>query len=362
VFWFLTLTARAAEPTLNPDIALIGDFAAAVFTADEPMMSGAHDPTANGFNLQQLELTMSEAVDPYFRFDANIVFSLFGVEIEEAFATTTGLPGGLQVRVGQFLTRFGRINPTHPHSWAFVDQPFAVGRIFGGEGNRGLGVEGSILLPLPWYVEAVVSQTTADGAATARSFYGGDNLGVDRIGDLQTTAALKQFHALSDDWSLLWGLSFASGPNASGRDNRTEVYGGDIFVKYRPVGQGSHQEVSLHSEWMHRRRQIPDDVLADLSGFTQLSWRFAQRWDVAGRYELGTAATDLSGALTVDPLDPEWSRERQRIALASTFSPTEFSRLRLQGEADLPGWQLQREYAAFLAAEFSIGAHGAHNF
>ena len=237
-----------------------------------------------------------------------------------------------------------------------------MGRIFGGEGNRGLGVEGSILLPLPWYVEVVASQTTADGAATARSFYGGSNLGVDRIGDLQTTAALKQFHALSDDWSLLWGLSFAGGPNASGRDNRTEVYGADVFVKYRPIRQGSHQEVSLHSEWMHRRRQAPDDVLADLSGFAQVSWRFAQRWGAAGRYELGTAATDLSGALVADPLDPEWSRERQRIALASTFWPTEFSRFRLQGEADLPGWQLQREYAAFLAAEFSIGAHGAHNF
>lgn len=362
MFWFLTLSARAAEPTLNPDISLIGDFAAAVFTAEEPMMSGAHDPTTNGFNLQQLELTMGEAVDPYFRFDANIVFSLFGVEIEEAYATTTGLPAGLQIRAGQFLTRFGRINPTHPHSWSFVDQPFAVGRIFGGEGNRGLGVEGSMLLPLPWYVEVLASQTTADGAATARSFYGGDNLGVDRIGDLQTTAALKQFHALSSDWSMLWGLSFASGPNATGRDNRTEVYGADLFVKYRPVQQGSYQAVSLHAEWMHRRRQVPDDVLADHSGFAQLSWRLAQRWGVAGRYELGTAARDLSGELIADPLDPEWSRERQRIALAGTFWPTEFSRLRLQGETDRLGWQLNPEYAVFLAAEFSIGAHGAHHF
>ena len=55
-------------------------------------------------------------VDPYFRFDSNLVFSQFGVEIEEAYATTLDLPANLQVRAGQFLTRFGRINATHPHA------------------------------------------------------------------------------------------------------------------------------------------------------------------------------------------------------------------------------------------------------
>ncbi|MDO9280394.1 MAG: zinc-regulated TonB-dependent outer membrane receptor, partial [Pseudomonadota bacterium] len=69
--------------SLNPDISFVGDVAFAYFSADEPLMSGGHDPQANGFTLQQLEMSVSKSVDPYFRFDSNIVFSLYGVEIEE---------------------------------------------------------------------------------------------------------------------------------------------------------------------------------------------------------------------------------------------------------------------------------------
>ena len=121
----------------NPDISLIADFALAYFSERPNLETGAHDPHHTGFNLQQLELSAGAAVDPYFRFDANIVFGLFDVEIEEAYATTLDLPAGLQLRAGQFLTQFGRINATHPHGWDFVDQVFAIGRVFGPEGNRG---------------------------------------------------------------------------------------------------------------------------------------------------------------------------------------------------------------------------------
>ena len=71
------------------------------------------------------------------------------VELEEAFVTTTSLPHDLQVKVGQFLTEFGRINPTHPHTWDFVDAPLVTGRMLGPEGLRSAGVRASWLMPLP---------------------------------------------------------------------------------------------------------------------------------------------------------------------------------------------------------------------
>jgi hypothetical protein len=43
-----------------------------------------------------------------------------------------------------------------------------------------------------------------------------------------------------------------------------------------------------------------------------------------------------------------------------TFWPSEFSRLRLQGSADRLG--RETDWALFLAAEFVVGAHGAHQF
>jgi hypothetical protein len=340
--------------SFNPDISFIGDVALAYFSADDPLMAGGHDPTKNGFNLQQLELAASAMVDPYFRFDANIVFSQFGVEIEEVYATTLSLPWNLQVRAGQFLTRFGRINATHPHTWAFVDQMLVIGKFFGGEGNRALGAELSVLLPLPWYVELVGSATDAAGEGTARSFYGGDDLGVNSPLDLQYTGAVKQFFPVSDNWSLSWGLSYATGPNSTGRDNRSEVYGTDLYLKYRPITEGSYTAVSLDAEWLLRRRQVPARVLQDHGLYAYLFWRFALRWAAAGRYE---TVSGVAG----DSLDPEWEGTRHRVGANLTFWPTEFSRLRLQYDYDLPAWR-SGCHGVFLALEFAVGAHGAHKF
>lgn len=349
--------------SMNPDISFIADFALAAFSSeDDNLQAGAHDPLKNGFNLQQLELSVGAAVDPYFRFDANIVFAQFGVEIEEAYATTLDLPEHLQLRAGQFLTRFGRTNPTHPHTWDFVDQPFAIGRLFGAEGNRGLGAELSWLSPLPWYVELVTSATDASGEATARSFYGPNNLGVDTPFDLQYTLAIKQFFPLSDDWSLAWGVSSATGPNGTGRANRSDVYGTDLYIKWRPVASQDLRMLSLHTEWFYRRRQVPQAVLQDVSGFASVMYRFARRWAVASRYDYGTAAVDANFEVASDYLDPEWDEARSRATVNTTFWPTEFSRVRVQGSVDLPGWLDDPIWAMFLAFEVVTGAHGAHAF
>jgi len=356
--------ARGAGGTqsMNPDISFIADVAFAWFSAEEPLMVGGHDPTANGFTLQQLEMAIAAPVDPYFSFHSNLVFSLFGVEIEEVYGTTSALPGRFQVRAGQFLTRYGRINPTHPHSWDFVDQAVPIGRLFGGEGNRGLGLEATWLAPTPWYVELVASETYAGGESTARSFWGAQDPGFASPLDLQTTLALKQFFPLGSDLSLAWGLSGALGPNPTGLGNRTEIYGTDVYLKYRPVSRGGESVVSFQGELMHRRRQVPEDVLADWNGYGQVFWRFARRWGAAARYEFGTAATGLDGTVADDPLDPEWTALRQRISANTTFWPTEFSRLRLQAHTDLAGWREEPDYAALLAVEFNVGAHGAHAF
>lgn len=354
--------AAAMVQSMNPDLSFIVDVAAAAFTAPEPLQTGGHDPAKSGFALQQVELSASKSVDPYFRFDGSIVFSQFGVEVEEAYATTMALPYRLQARAGQMLTRFGRINATHPHTWDFVDQPFAIGRVFGGEANRGVGVEVSWLAPLSWHSEWIVSTTEAAGASTARSFYGGNDLGVVSPLDVQTTLASKHFFELSDDLSLLAGISAATGPNASGYRNRTDVVGTDLFLKWRPLASTRWTRVTFQTEWLYRRRQVPEDVLADVSGYAQGVWRFAQRWETGLRWEYGTPARNLAGKIVLDPLDPYWTDDRHRTSAQLTFRPTEFSRLRLQGAVDAPAWQRTPDASLMLSLEISAGAHGAHAF
>ncbi len=99
--------------------------------------------------------------------------------------------------------------------------------------------------------------------------------------------------------------------------------------------------------------------MTDVSGYTELVLRFLQRWAVAARHELGTAAQSAEasgeGQPPVDPLDPDWTETRQRFAMNLTYWPTEFSRLRLQTSRDLPGYR-DGVWATFLAIGAGVGS------
>jgi hypothetical protein len=368
-------TARMLQ-SMNPDMSFILDVAGAWFSpgfsftgapgtmADGNYQLGAHDPKQTGFNLQQLELHVEASVDPFFQLQANIVFSKFGVEVEEAYAVSTSLPWGLQARAGQFLTRFGRKNPTHPHSWHFVDQPLVNGKFFGAEGNRGLGVEVSWLAPLPWYLEVLGSVTEANDACCARSYFGGEVLPVLSPLDLLATGGIKQFFPFGDDWSLFWGLSAQSGPNPTGKNNRTEMLGTDLYLRYRPINSPGRTAISWTTEAIVRRMQIPGTVLTDVGMYSQIVAQFMLQ------FELGARVEAVSGNIG-DPLDPDWTGVRTRYSAQATYYPSHFSRVRAQlaygaqGDVTQAVWlqPINRPVVAvFFAFEFLVGAHGSHGF
>ncbi|MBQ9818371.1 MAG: zinc-regulated TonB-dependent outer membrane receptor [Proteobacteria bacterium] len=338
--------------SMNPDLAFIADFALAWFSDKDNYQQGAHDPTKIGFNLQQLEMSISASVDHLFRFDSNLVFSLAGVEIEEAVATTTALPGGLQVRAGQFLSRVGRINATHPHTWDFVDQVFMISKFYGPEGNRGLGLELSWLTPLPWYLEIAAAAQMPGSSASNRSFMNSTSE-IDGVQDLLYTFTLKQFFPFGDETGLLWGLSAQTAPNETGRDNRTLIFGTDLTLKYTPHAYPEMQLV-FQSEALFRIRQIPGAVLQDGAGYAQLVWQINRQWATGLRGEYGSGLKD-------DPLDPYWTDHRARAAVQATWTPSHFTRLRAQGSMDFPMWR-SPIYALMLALEINVGTHPAHSY
>lgn len=357
-----TRLAPAALQSMNPDISFTLDLAGAWFS-DEPDLRGGHDPHNFGFNLQGLELAVGSDVGPYFRFDSAMVFYLAGVEIEEVYASTLALPAQLQARVGQFNTRFGRLNPTHLHQWSFVDQNLVNAKFLGGEGLRGLGVELSQLavwMPgtFRWYLAA----QSLSGQATGRSFVPRSS-DIETFSDLSVSARVEEFVELSSNWDLLLGLSYANGRNKTGRNNRSEIYGADTYLKWRPRTQGGQSEVGWQTEFMLRRRQLPGEVLQDFGLASWIQWTITRRWATAIRGEY-VSAVDSD---TPDPLDPEWTQDRQRAAAQISFSPSHFSRLRLQYGLDhMPyrdaSTQDKWVQMVLLQAEFSVGAHGAHTY
>ncbi len=103
----------------------------------------AHGAANNGFNFREAEIALSATIDPYF--DASLYLAVDGdgdVELEEGWLQTRGLPYGLRVKAGKFLSDFGYINKQHPHQWDFVDQNLTLPEPAGGPwapGHRGSG-------------------------------------------------------------------------------------------------------------------------------------------------------------------------------------------------------------------------------
>lgn len=356
--------AHAINNALNPEISLTLNVAASYFSS-APMQVGHHDPQRNGFTFQELELAFSANVDPYFKFKGYLSATEHGVELEEAYAQTTSLPARLQLRAGKFLNRFGRINSRHPHTWNFLDMPLVMGRFLGEEGLVGTGIEASWLAPTPWYLELVMS---AVHGSDARSFRGEDS-SIDSMRDFVYLGAIKNHFSFGPSWSLAWGVSGAFGRNNATWDEDifafpidalpqhglTQIYGTDLYLRFRPVDAAGYRAFSLQFEFMHRRRDVGGMLLSNSGLYTQAIWNISQRWEVGARYEW------MDGA-SLDDLDPEWTGDRHRLSVQGTFYPSHFSRIRLQTNYDHPTWSKQPIVAVMLGLELSIGAHGAHRF
>ena len=361
-------------------IGLSGLFAGGGSSVDndalESLQGGAHDPNQNGFTVQNVELSLAAAVDPYFDAQAHIIFQIDSdgetvVELEEAFFTTRALPWGLQVKGGQYFTEFGRLNKKHPHSWSFVDQPVVLTRFFGGDGLRSQGVRLSWLTPTAWYSEVIVGMQNPQGE-TVSSFLSvpGEDIGghelTDRdvrdLGDLLYSARWLNGFDLSETISMNLGFSALWGPNSSGDNTDTNIIGTDWYLKWQPARtQRGFPFVSWHTEVLWRHYEAGDtgtpnqETLKDWGLFTQASWGFRPGWVAGLRWEYATADGDTAA-------DP-FRDTRKRLSPNLTWYPTEYSKLRLQYNRDWTEHLLDRTADTFwLQVEFNLGSHAAHVF
>jgi len=340
------------------------------------LQAGGHDPNRNGFTVQNVELTFGAAVDPYWDAQANIVYLIdidgdTVVELEEAFFISRNLPGGLQLKGGQYFTEFGRQNVQHPHAWSFVDQPVILTRVFGGDGLRSQGARLSWLMPSSWYSELYFGmqnpngETVASFLSVAGEEVGGHTLG-DRaarnFSDLLYSARWLNGLDLSDNTSLNLGASVLIGPNSTGDDTETEIYGLDSYLKWQSnQSQRGFPFVAWHTELISRHYEAEDTTspgqkdLRDWGVFTQVLWGLKPGLVAGARYELA----DSNGNDSTDT-----SRDnRKRLSLNLTWYRSEYSKVRFQYNHD-DADHLAESTAdrLWVQMEFNIGSHAAHKF
>lgn len=322
---------------LLPDISFVPIFGVGYFSQD-PTGDVGHDPARTGFTLQQIEMAVSSAIDPYFRFDIFLSFLEDGVELEEGYFTTlgAGLPRGLQFRGGKMLIPFGRQNPKHLHFWSFADNNLVNSRLLNPEGLGELGLEMSYLFPTPFFLQL------------QGGFYNGDNdtsFGGTRKQDFLYNARLSTSVDITENLTALIGSSLAFGFNDTGPGNRTDLVGGDFLLRWKPSARTG---LSWQTEYILRRMQFPGFLASDGGLYSYVEAQFLKNWYAAFRYD------QMGIPQGVVP-------KEFRLTPAIGYAPTEFSRIRLQYEYDKTT-NTDPVHAMFLQFQFSLGPHGVHPF
>jgi outer membrane receptor protein involved in Fe transport len=195
----------------------------------------------------------------------------------------------------------------------------------------------------------------------------------------------------SDEVSAVLGLSGLHGPNATGPDGETWIYGADLKMKWRPVNHfRGWPFLILQSEIMGRNYRAdrffnpgPDEIpgtaddirlprktLVDWGLYTQLLWGFRTTWATGIRYDYATGSgktviVDFGTGTVVmvsRNFDP-FRGDRHRVSPLLVWQPTEFTRFRLQYNYDhLNGFRHRSASSIWLGAEFMLGAHAAHKY
>ena len=428
----LRLSDRATPLTtgteFNPAISVIFDFTYGYFTEDldDPAGFGmghdhghghGHDHShgiEEGFDLREVELTVTGSVDPYFDAMAMITFSDDHVEVEEAYITTRMLPGGLQIKAGKFLSDVGYINKQHPHDYLFVDQPWMREFMFGDEGLNEKGIQLSWLPPLEIYTRFGIEVLQGESEGIANYIGDGNHEIVTMLPDAGVpdrnrwragkelrekdgprlfTGFAKVAPNVAENHALQLGafggysrVMQLEDTHSSGRletwDGDGWFAGADVVYKYDGQGIHGHRNFVLQGEYMFRQLDLAyrsrefesfsslvttdeNDQRWKQDGlYVQGVYGFAPRWNAGLRLDvLGITNDGFEGRGTPTDFGTSY-----RYTGQISYMPTEFSRLRLQASyMDMAhddhdddhhddGWMFVLQYT------MSLGVHGAHDF
>jgi hypothetical protein len=369
----VAVAAPASANTFNPSIALIlgGTYANLSQDPNQYRLQGFLPPAGEvgpgrrGFNLGESELTMSAAIDPIF--SGQLTFALSGeneAEVEEAFVQTRGLANGLNVKAGRFLSSIGYLNNKHAHTWDFVDAPLAYQAFLGGQYKQD-GLQATWLAPTDTLVEVGVE------VGSGSSFPGNDR-NKNGIGAAAVYAHVGDDIGASSSWRA--GLSLLRTGSAERQFDDVGAFTGssrmliaDAIYKWAPNGNATQQNFKLQGEYFRRKEtgELTDGADTGRFDSTQSGWylqgvyQFVPNWRAGLRYDRLTSGTPSIGLAGAFPLLDAFSPVRTSAML--DYSPSEFSRLRLQLARDRsrPG---VTDTQIFLQYIMSLGAHAAHAF
>lgn len=379
-------TAGGGANAFNPSMSLIlsggythtsrdpGSYHLAGFQLPTETEAG---PGPRGFSLAESELGLAASIDPWLRGTANIAFHADDtVSVEEAYVQTTALAGGLSIKGGRFFSGIGYLNAQHAHTWDFVDNPLAYQALLGTQYGDD-GVQVSWLAPTDQFIEfgaELGRGRSFPGSDTDRNRAGMNALTLHTGGDIGFShswrAGISTLYAKAEDQELT-----APDPTGNPINNtftgNTRIWLVDAIWKWAPQGNATRTSFKLQGEYLRSRRSgmltydlsnlnLTDTYRATQSGwYVQGVYQFIRHWRVGLRTErLHIGATDFGDHNDLFAVHGEAPRKH---TVMLDFSPSEFSRVRLQFARDDSRGALS-DNQAFLQYQMSLGAHGAHGY
>jgi hypothetical protein len=388
----------ASEGAFNPAVSLLlqGTYARTsqdhnTFQITGFVPSGGEvGPPKRSFGLGETELAIAANIDPYFRGIA--IASLApegGVGVEEAYFQTLALPQGFSLKGGRFFSGIGYLNEQHQHAWDFQDAPLPY-KAFLGNRLRQDGVQLRWIAPTDLFIELGAEISSGDQ-------FPGNDRNKNGIGDSSIFGHLGGDIGASYAWRA--GLSYlkTSSRNRTYADfdslggavtnsftGNAKLWVADAVMKWAPNGNSTSTNFKLQGEYFRFRQngqltyddtagnavfgEVTDAFDARQSGwYLQGVYQFMPQWRVGYRYDRLNFGTVNNGILNNGlgptaadfPLLTRYSPSRNTLMF--DWSPTEFSRLRLQFAQDKSRLGAT-DNQVFVQYIYSLGAHGAHKF
>ena len=342
--------------------------------------SGDIGPGTRSFSIAESEITLSASVDD--KFAGVLTFSLTPddtVAVEEAYGIATALPYGITPKFGRFFSGLGYQNEQHQHVWDFYDAPLVYQAFLGGKYTNN-GVQVKWVAPTDTFIELGGELGSGDG-------YPGNSRSKNGIGN-----GVVYVHAGGDvDASNSWraGLSYLQTAakdrdymqmDLSGNDaqvsfsGKSQVAIADFVWKWAPNGNARERNLKLQGEYFWRREhgdltydadgalgltQIGDYRSTQSGFYAQGVFQFMPYWRVGARYDWlnpGSVDYGANGAYFADT-----SFNPQRAALMVDYTPSEFTRFRVQYQQSKvqPGITDNQIFVQYI---LTLGAHGGHRY
>jgi hypothetical protein len=159
---------------------------------------------------------------------------------------------------------------------------------------------------------------------------------------------LRGYKDLTDNTNVDLGFSYARGHNEAGSAYRTQLYGIDATLHWKPLRRAIYHSFIGRSELIWSEREQVGPVQRAFGFYTSGDYQLGRRWFVGERYDRSERATNAS--LT-----------DSGFSTILTYWPSEFSQIR--GQYRFGRYADGRDANELLFQfQFSLGAHGAHPF